>query len=398
MDMNEMPKFNIPSFACKILERLFEAGEDAYVVGGSLRDMILGREPNDFDVATSAEPSRVLEIFSDMRTIETGIAHGTVTVLSDGYPIEITTFRVDGDYIDMRRPESVKFTRCIEDDLSRRDFTVNAMAYNYRVGLVDLFFGARDIERKIICTVGDPEQRFSEDALRILRAFRFSAKLGFEIEEKTLLATAKLGERLSYIAKERIFSEFCGIVVAKNAQRAIDLMVDTGVMRYTLLEYCPSKRATELLARVGEDKVLRLAAFFSEADEACVRRELSALKSPTKLKTSVAKVVDASKKSYSTREDVAHLKAKLFDDARNALELSVALGNSSCEVLRFLCDNTPYEISQLAISGKDLKALGYSGREIGEELSSLLEKVIAEPSLNQEQNLLDIAKKDKDGR
>lgn len=398
MNKEFLPKFNIPSFVCKILTRLSEAGESAYVVGGSLRDMILGREPNDYDVATSAEPDRVLEIFSDMRTIKTGIAHGTVTVLSDGFPIEITTFRVDGDYLDMRRPESVKFTRRIEDDLSRRDFTVNAMAYNEQDGLVDLFFGAEDIKRRIIRTVGDAESRFSEDALRILRAFRFAAKLGFEIEKETYDAASKLGDKLLYIAKERIFSELSGIMVARNAERALGLMVDSDIMRYTLSEYVPSKRALSLLSLVDSDKVLRFAAFFSDLDGECARRELSALKSPAKLRNSVANVVDAGKKTYFDRESVAHLRSKLGDDAKSALELSIALGNSSCEVLALLNDQTPYDISQLAIGGRELSAIGYNGKEIGEELCVLLERVIADPALNETDVLLEIAKKDKDGR
>lgn len=398
MNKEFLPKFNIPSFVCKILERLFEAGESAYIVGGSLRDMILGNEPNDFDVATSATPDRVLEIFSDMRTIETGIVHGTVTVLSDGFPIEITTFRVDGDYLDMRRPESVAFTRRIEDDLSRRDFTINAMAYNERDGLIDLFCGAQDIESRIIRTVGEPELRFSEDALRILRAFRFSAKLGFEIEKETLIASKKLGDRLSYIAKERVFSELSGIVVAKDAKKALELMVESGVMRYTLCAYSPSRSATELLSTVENDKILRFAAFFSDTDSECVRRELSALKTPTKFKNSVANVVDAAKKTYSSREDVTRLKARLGDDTKRALELSIARGNSSLEVLKLLDDKTPYEISQLAIGGRELFAIGYRGKEIGDMLSALLDRVIAEPRLNEADILLEIAKKDKDER
>ena len=398
MSMEKMPKFNIPSFVCKILAKLFEAGESAYVVGGSLRDMILGNEPHDFDVATSAEPDRVCEIFSDMRTIKTGIAHGTVTVLSDGFPIEITTFRVDGEYLDMRRPQSVKFTRRIEDDLSRRDFTVNAMAYNERDGLVDLFCGSEDIKKGIIRTVGDPECRFSEDALRILRAFRFSAKLGFEIEQNTLLAAKKLRDKLSYIAKERIFSELSGIVVAKNARGALELMIDSGVIKYTLCEYSPSARALELLSVAEPDLVLRYAVFFSDSNGETVRRELSALKSPTKLKNSVANTVDASKQTYSTREDVARLRSRVGFDAERALKLSVLLGNSSREVLRLLEDKTPFGISQLAIGGRELAALGYRGKEIGEELLSLLDKVIADPSLNERETLLKIAKNDKNDK
>ena len=176
----------IPEYAESVLERLEQNGEEAYIVGGSLRDSLLGKAASDYDVATSALPERTLEIFSDYRVIATGLKHGTVTVMSDGKPIEVTTFRVDGGYSDSRHPDSVSFTRSIEEDVSRRDFTVNAMAYSQRRGLVDLFGGRDDLAKGIIRAVGDPERRFDEDALRIMRAFRFSAQLDFEIEEKSL--------------------------------------------------------------------------------------------------------------------------------------------------------------------------------------------------------------------
>ena len=199
--------FYIPDSVREVMARLAENGESVYIVGGSLRDALLLKEPCDFDLATSAEPLRVCEIFSDKRVIKTGLAHGTVTVIAGGEPIEITTFRIDGEYSDMRRPDGVSFTRRVEDDLSRRDFTVNALAYNDSEGLVDLFGGREDLENKIIRTVGEPRLRFGEDALRIMRAFRFSARLGFTIEEEALRAAGELADRLSFIAKERIFSE-----------------------------------------------------------------------------------------------------------------------------------------------------------------------------------------------
>ena len=395
MCKTDKSKFNIPFFVQEILDGFFAAGENAYIVGGSLRDMMIGNEPNDFDLASSAEPDRVCEIFSDKRIIKTGIAHGTVTVISHGFPIEITTFRVDGDYLDMRRPDSVKFTRRIEDDLSRRDFTVNAMAYNDRDGLIDLFCGAEDIEAKIIRTVGDPMLRFSEDALRILRAFRFSAKLGFEIEGDTLSATSALCDKLSYIAKERIFSELCGIIQAKGATKALEMMADAGVMRYVLCGYSPSPQILAQISDIRNDLILRFAALFSDSDGETARRELSALKASTKLRVSVARVVDASKLEYSTREDVARLRARVGEDTERALELSILLGNSQESVKQYLEDKTPCDISELKIGGKELSAIGYKGKEIGDELYVLLERVIERPELNVAEILLEIAKKDK---
>ena len=176
-------KLEIPSSAEKILRVLEENGHEAYVVGGCVRDSILGRSPDDWDITTSASPEQVKELFR--KTVDTGLQHGTITVLIDKEGFEVTTYRVDGDYEDGRHPREVMFTSSLEEDLKRRDFTINAMAYHPDRGLVDLFHGMEDMEQKVIRCVGNPMERFREDALRILRAVRFSAQLGFQIEENT---------------------------------------------------------------------------------------------------------------------------------------------------------------------------------------------------------------------
>ena len=394
MQNNGEYKFNIPEYVRVVLDRLYEHGESAYVVGGSLRDMMLFSEPHDFDLASSALPERVCEIFSDMHVIKTGLQHGTVTVVCQGRPIEITTFRVDGEYHDMRRPDSVSFTRRIEDDLSRRDFTVNAMAYNERDGLVDLFCGRADLKDRIIRTVGNPHERFSEDALRIMRAFRFSAQLGFEIEKKTLEAAGALGERLSFIAKERIFSELLKLICSPYPEKPLMAMRSLGVLDYVFEKYIPSDSAVMLLSQVENNDIARLSALFSDADEATARQELIRLKASRKQR-SVGLIVEAAKSKISSRKDMAALRARLSNDADIALSLSVLLGNSSDEALSLLDDSTPFSISQLAIGGSDLIALGYSGREIGKELARLLDAVIKEPTLNNSDALLKMAKEEK---
>lgn len=166
-------QFNIPENIARIINMLENAGYEAYIVGGCVRDSLMGIPPHDFDITTSALPEETERVFSEMRLIETGLKHGTVTVLSDGDPVEITTYRVDGEYLDSRRPESVTFTRNIRDDISRRDFTMNGIAYSPKRGLFDEFGGSEDIKRGIIRAIGDPEKRFREDALRILRGMRF---------------------------------------------------------------------------------------------------------------------------------------------------------------------------------------------------------------------------------
>jgi len=199
-----------------ILEKLHDSGHEAYVVGGCVRDALLGREPNDWDITTSALPSEVKEIFT--RTIDTGLKHGTVTVLIGREAYEVTTYRVDGVYEDGRHPKQVTFTPSLSEDLQRRDFTINAMAYDPRSGLVDLFGGQKDLEDGIIRAVGDPMQRFTEDALRILRAFRFAAQLGYEIDPDTLGAASALAQNLAKISSERIRDELERILLSDNPE------------------------------------------------------------------------------------------------------------------------------------------------------------------------------------
>lgn len=202
----------IPFQIEELLRRVENAGYKAYLVGGCVRDSLMGVQPHDFDIAVSSVPKETERIFADCRVIETGIKHGTVTVLYKGLSIEMTTFRTDGEYKDGRHPESVTFSEDIEDDLSRRDFTINGMAYGLESGLVDPFGGRNDLNAGIIRCIGDPDKRFSEDALRILRALRFSARLGFRIEEHTKLAMLRHKSDLKKVSAERVFSELKQII------------------------------------------------------------------------------------------------------------------------------------------------------------------------------------------
>ena len=200
---------------------LQSAGFEAYAVGGCVRDSLLGKTPNDWDITTSAKPEDMKSVFADFHCIDTGIKHGTVTVVIDGEPLEITTFRLDGEYEDNRHPKSVTFTSNLGADLGRRDFTVNAMAYSKMTGTVDLFGGQNDLKNKIIRCVGDPDRRFNEDALRILRALRFASALDFEIEEKTAQSLLKNRALLGNISEERIAKELLKLVCGKGAKRIL---------------------------------------------------------------------------------------------------------------------------------------------------------------------------------
>lgn len=212
----DMPK-NV-DIAINLLQ---SAGFEAYAVGGCVRDSLLGKTPNDWDITTSAKPEDMKSVFADFHCIDTGIKHGTVTVVIDGEPLEITTFRLDGEYEDNRHPKSVTFTSDLGADLGRRDFTVNAMAYSKMTGTVDLFGGQNDLKNGIIRCVGDPDRRFNEDALRILRALRFASALDFEIEEKTAQSLLKNRALLGNISEERIAKELLKLVCGKGAKRIL---------------------------------------------------------------------------------------------------------------------------------------------------------------------------------
>ena len=216
-----MLQFKIPSPVTTLMSRLEQAGFATYLVGGCLRDSLLGNVPTDWDLATAALPQQVQALFSDARVIETGLQHGTVTVILDGVQMEVTTFRKDGTYADHRRPEQVSFTGHITEDLARRDFTVNAMAYSPARGLSDPFGGQCDLQNKILRAVGDPIRRFEEDALRILRLVRFSATLGFAVEEETAAAAIKQASLLKYIAQERILQELEKLLMGEFAVTAL---------------------------------------------------------------------------------------------------------------------------------------------------------------------------------
>ena len=254
-----------PEYIKNCIELLEASGYSAYAVGGAVRDSLLGREPSDWDVTTSAKPEETLEVFKDLHTIPTGIKHGTITVLMDAddkqIPIEITTYRIDGEYRDSRHPESVSFSNDVRDDLSRRDFTVNAMAFNEKTGIIDAFGGKNDIENRIIRAVGDPPTRFSEDALRILRAFRFSSQLGFEIEEKTLAGAKKCAPLLKNIARERIGVEFKKLLSCTDPTYSLEKMVECDVWQNIFEVPAPDIQTISKITRLQSESFATRLAF-----------------------------------------------------------------------------------------------------------------------------------------
>ena len=384
----------IPDHVLSVMERIRENGHEAYIVGGCVRDSLLGSAPHDYDMTVSCPPERTLEIFSDMRTIPTGLKHGTVTVISDGQPLELTTFRVDGSYSDSRRPNSVSFTRRIEDDLARRDFTVNAMAYSPRSGLIDLFGGKDDLSSGIIRAVGDPETRFSEDALRIMRAFRFSAQLSFSIDEKTLMGAEKCRQGLGNIARERIGVEFIKLLCSKDPAPVLAQMRDCGILEYASCGYIPDDRILSLLEKMPDGDIPRLGLYLSGTDREGGSAVLNGLRCSNHQKSGALAIVEWSKRKIQAPADATRLRGALGELAPYAIRASVLLGISDESAVALVeKNNSPSRICDLAINGADLAALGIKGRDTGLTLKYLLDQVIEAPELNSRGTLMELAKK-----
>ena len=270
-------KINIPVPVKFIIETFYNNGYEAYMVGGCIRDSLLSKKPKDYDIATSAPPSITESLFE--KTIPTGIKHGTITVLINNEPFEVTTYRTEGTYKDNRHPEEVSFVKDIKDDLSRRDFTINAFAYNDKKGLKDYFNGIEDLKNKIIRTVGDSNTRFNEDALRMLRAIRFSSQLGFSIEEKTLNAIIRNKSLIKNISLERIRDELSKILLSDNPKKGFLLLKECGILDIIIPELTPSidfnqrnkyhhedvfNHSLSVLENTPKDLTLRLAALFHD--------------------------------------------------------------------------------------------------------------------------------------
>ena len=387
----------IPKHVKEILDRLMGAGFDAYVVGGSLRDALLLKEAHDWDVTSAATPDEVMALFSDMHVIPTGLKHGTVTVVSDGDPIEITTFRTDGEYTDSRHPKSVSFAKTVEDDLSRRDFTVNAMAYNESRGLVDIFGGKEDLSRRVIRCVGDPEKRFSEDALRIMRAFRFSSQLDFEIDPDTLSAAHSMSDGLKNIARERIGSEFLRLVEGVAPQKAFLKMGE--ILTYVIDETLDTQRfrQVEMLER---DAILRLAFLLCGASDEKIISASHSLRLSSKQAQRLKKLT--SPPTEKELKDLTPPRARRIlaaygENAIGAAQISVLLYGADAEAVEILrrieAENPCLTLGDLAVNGSDLiKEKIASGKDVGEVLSRLLDAVIEEPELNEKEKLLAMAK------
>ena len=405
-----MVRIALPKDVKHIIDVLMENGYEAYAVGGCVRDSILGRVPGDWDITTSALPMQVKGLFR--RTVDTGIQHGTVTVMLGRNGYEVTTYRIDGKYEDSRHPESVEFTPKLEEDLKRRDFTINAMAYNDEHGIVDIFDGVGDLQRKIIRCVGNAHDRFDEDALRILRAVRFSAQLGFGIEENTARAAKELAVNLKRISSERIHTEFNKMLKSPHPDY-FSVADAIGIMEIVLPEYHVMSAqdkafvgalAKECACQLPERyaAMLFMSGRYSEEGAAdTAKRVLKRLKldndtintASMLLRFGMLEITDDESRIRHIIYETGDKNILRILDFRAAYEKCI--GNDIADVRRMydIC-NMIFErgdcvsLKNLAITGRELIAMGVpEGRQMGEILNSLLMLVLDNPQFNDREQL-----------
>lgn len=382
-------KFNLPQKIEYVIDTLISNGHSAYIVGGCVRDLLCGKEPHDYDITTSATPDETQSLFE--KTIATGIKHGTITVIIDGEQIEVTTFRTESTYNDNRHPESVNFVRNVSDDLSRRDFTVNAMCYNNREGLIDLFSGQEDIKNKTLKAVGDAKTRFCEDALRILRLFRFAATIEFTIEKDTFDAAIECAPLLKNISAERIFTELKKAACGNNVS-VISPLLDTNA----LLDFSLENTDLTVLQKLQNKEDLRMFALL-HLTSTNLQNTLNALKCSnafkdycTKLSHLIKNGIKANKIGIKKALCITdyEIVCDYFEYLKSVLNLDIT---SHMSLLKEITNsNEPYKISHLDITGNDIISLGFNGRQVGEKLQFLLDKTIENPKLNNHKKLLDL--------
>lgn len=437
---------DLPNSVKFIIDTLENAGYEAFAVGGCIRDSLLGRKPNDWDITTSAKPLETKALFK--RTFDTGIKHGTISVLLNGEIFEVTTYRIDGEYEDQRHPKEVTFTGNLSEDLLRRDFTINAMAYSPTRGLVDLYDGVSDLKTKTIRCVGNPEDRFSEDALRIMRAVRFASQLDYSIEENTKAAIRKLSVNLSKISAERIQTELVKMITSDHPEY-LRQAYELGITKVIIPEfdaamecvqnnpnhaYSVGEHTIRVLQNLPTDKVLRLAGLFHDLGKVSTKttdgkgidhfkghpyesRKIAEavfkrLKFDTDTKVKVCRYVETHDWTIGAKKEEmrryinrigeeyfpmiftfneADLKAQSEYRRKEKMDL---LKELKAEYERIIQNKECVSIKSLAVSGKDIISLGIeSGPKVGEELNRLLEEVLDDPSKNSKEYLLSEVKK-----
>ncbi|MBQ7639089.1 MAG: hypothetical protein IJS90_09340 [Clostridia bacterium] len=382
----------LPSYVLTALGILKQNGIEGYAVGGCVRDALLGSVPDDYDIAVSCRPEKTKECFKDFKVIETGIRHGTVTVVIEKHNLELTSFRVDGEYKDMRRPEDVTFTPFLKEDLSRRDFTVNAMAYSPETGTVDLFGGREDLKKKLIRCVGEPDKRFGEDALRILRALRFSSVLGFSIEENTAASVIKNRDNLKKISAERVFVELKKLLEGKNSFEVLKKYKSVLASVIPELIGVPDDEYALCAEKASELKngVLSFAAILLPLGEDKAERILRALKTDNAFRETAVFLIANAKTQFTSIGEARRFLGKYGKKPCERLVLFKNAFGSGDAFLQEALENNggALKTTDLKIKGRDLERLGFTGKEIGEALERLLGEVSEDRLANEKAELL----------
>ena len=358
-------KIKIPKDVEELIEEIYNNGYEAFIVGGCVRDSVIGLVPNDYDITTNATPNEIINIFKNYKVIETGIKHGTVTIIKNKSEYEITTYRIDGEYKDNRRPDKVEFTSNIKKDLERRDFTINAIAYNSKVGLVDEFEGIRDINKKLIKTVGSPEKRFKEDGLRIIRAVRFSAKLAFEIDKNTMEAIYKNINLISGVSYERIQEEINKILLSDNPEK-IYILYDAGIFDVlNLYDINIEENKLNKVKVCNKDLILRLSIFtYLMGDTYKGKQFLKLLKYSNNIRIQCEKIIENIdidlKKSKKNVKKYLNKFGKI--NFMYILKINEILNNKDNTKIYEIIDeveknNECYELKSLSVNVNYLKAL-----------------------------------------
>lgn len=438
-------EIHIPTGARKIIARLERHGYEAYIVGGCVRDSLMGKRPSDWDICTSARAEEMMALFEDKRVIPTGIQHGTLTILAEDGAYEVTTFRIDGEYLDHRHPKSVAFTRELAEDLSRRDFTINAMAWHPERGLIDLFGGVEDLRDRLVRAVGDPVQRFNEDGLRMLRMVRFATVLDFDYDPATYDAVRKQGHLLQYISKERIQVELNKILLAAHPARGLEDLYPLGMYPYIIPLMCHTvgfaqrgghhfldvfEHSLLAVGVIAPELVLRLTMLLHDIGKPFVWDSSESLSydrfdDHAAVSAKLAgKILRDLKYDNATRKDVVELIAHHNDillpdpvnvrralarlgevQTRRLVQVKVAdliardLAGEREKILALFAEISDVidevvargdctSVKALAIGGQDMMALGLSGRAIGQMLNAALELVLEKPEMNTRETLL----------
>lgn len=410
-------RIQIPSHVEYIIGKLNQNGYEAFAVGGCVRDTLLGRTPGDWDITTSARPEQVKALFR--RTIDTGIQHGTVTVMLERTGYEVTTYRIDGEYEDGRHPRQVEFTSDLLEDLKRRDFTINAMAYSHETGIVDAFGGMEDLEKRVIRCVGEPMERFEEDALRILRAIRFSAQLDFSIEEKTREAITRIAPNLAKVSRERVQMELTKLLCSDHPEQ-ICQVYETGISRYVSEEFsCLPWEKAEISPALPKEKYVRWAAFlrcacpaeqdswqtdlscekaagknFCEEREKAVRAGGKILRDLKLDNETIGRVKTLTswcgEKLLPEAPSVRRAMSKMEPEVWDALvELNQYGDEILCLTKEIRAAGDCLDLKHLAVNGRDLMSAGVRpGKDMGEILNRMLQEVLERPENNQKEILM----------